>query len=679
MGATGAVAWLVVRRWGRDLGGVPLVIGFAILWLTAILGVHLAPGAVGELGRAQVCATALVLLAAVFAITRARRGERGEAPVFPAAPDSGLRSWLFAAVAFAATLVIVAFLGMEDAYVAPAHIDVTSFHLPNVARWIQHSTMWQIDDFIPDRSPGYYPGTGDVFSLSVMLPWRSDFLVRFVNYPLLVLVGLSCYALARELRAPAATAALLATTFVAMPVVSWVAFSTLADTSMLAPFAAGAFFLVRYWRTGNRFDLVLAALGLGLSLGTRWYAVPAVGAVVLVWFAAGLVAGGPRRPVIARLAGITGLVLLAGGFWLVRNWAFSDNPLYPLKVEPLGLTIFDAPHDEFRDLQGYTILHYLFDGSIWTDYLWPSFLDAMSWAAVALWAGLLAGGLIALWRFRIPAERRGDAGKILALCLAALIIGIAYMATPYSATGVEGEPLFANVNSRYVLPALVLAVPVGAWALRAAGAWRQLVELIFVGAVLDGLRRTLDLPGPDLGAKGLAQTLVLLGTAAVAAGILWFLWQRGRRVAFAAVVVLALVVTAAGFRKQETSYADQRYTALPVFGGFQNQPPGTRVGIIGEGWGNYAYFGPEFRTEVEYIGPRRQHLLTTYRRKRDLQAAVDRGNYDFVVVQEISSLDATLPKRQERWLKERGWTEIAGGAQVFAGGPAIRVYKPPGQ
>ena len=70
-------------------------------------------------------------------------------------------------------------------------------------RWIQEGSLWPVDDFIPDRAPGNYPQTGDVFVLAVMLPFDGDFLVRLVPYPFLALLGVSVYAGARELAAPA--------------------------------------------------------------------------------------------------------------------------------------------------------------------------------------------------------------------------------------------------------------------------------------------------------------------------------------------------------------------------------------------------------------------------------------------------------------------------------------------
>jgi hypothetical protein len=73
----------------------------------------------------------------------------------------------------------------------------------------------------------------------------------------------------------------------------------------------------------------------------------------------------------------------------------------------------------------------------------------------------------------------------------------------------------------------------------------------------------------------------------------------------------------------------------------------------------------------------RKHLLTTYRRQNEFQRALRAGHYDYVVVQEISSLDPTLPQRQEKWLKRAGYKQFAEGRQVFAGGPALRVYRAP--
>ena len=76
-----------------------------------------------------------------------------------------------------------------------------------------------------------------------------------------------------------------------------------------------------------------------------------------------------RRRDVLRPALVLGGFLLAGaGIWFARNWVRTGNPLFPQALPPL----FDAPPDPLRELGGFTIAHYLFDGEVWRDYLWPA-------------------------------------------------------------------------------------------------------------------------------------------------------------------------------------------------------------------------------------------------------------------------------------------------------------------
>jgi hypothetical protein len=682
LGATGAAAHFGLG-WRRDLRGMPRALAFATLWLAAIVTVHVLPGALGILGRVEVGVTSVLLLAAVYAAARvwAPTEASGEAvELFPPAPESGIRSWVFAAGSGAAVGGLLLSLILRDADSAPWHVDLVSFHLPNVARWIQTGSLWHISDFIPDRSPGNYPETGDIFSLSVILPWRADFLVRLVNCPLLVLTGLSCYALSRELRAPAATSAIVAAGVIALPVVGWVAFASLADTSMLATFGMGVYFLVRSARSGLRADLVFAGIALGLSLGTRWYAVYAVAAVLGVWALAWLIAKRPFREVAGGFGLLTGLALLFGGFWLLRNLVESGNPVYPVKIAPLGITLFDAPADLYREREGFTIAHYATDFDVWRKYLWPGFLLAMGWISIALWAGLAGGAGLAFARLRRHVGDRRDSAIIIALVAAAAIISLAFVVTPYTAVGPEGRPEFGFVNSRYVIPALVLGAGVLAWLVTQAGQWRQLLELAIVVVTLDGVRRIADLPGPNIDARGLAVAFVVgaLLLAVIVGGVL--LLRSGRRLVFAAAAAGLVLVAVLVGRAQERDFERDRYANVnPVFQYIRDQAPaGARVGLVGEGWGNYPLFGPRLRNDVEYIGHRRRGTMRPWRTRREFDRALAEHRYDIVAVQELYSLDENLPLEQERWLKGRGYKLIAEGIQVYAYQAPLRLYAAPG-
>lgn len=683
LAAAGVSAWAVLAATGRVRPSAPSVLAFGLLAALAIYAAHLIPGILGILSRELAALTAaLIAVGVTFAAPRiAAALNDPDAEDFPEAPPSGRWSaWIaVGAVAIAAGYMLASLIAHADESLM--QVDVVSFHLSNVAAWMQDGSLWGIDDWIPNRAPGNYPQTGDIFFLAAMLPFESDFLARGVMYPFVALAALAMYAGARELAVPRATAVIVAASVLAIPAVGYSGSQGLADPAMLGTFGPGAYFLLRHWRTGARLDLVLAGVGLGLSFGTRWYAVFAVLAVLATWVAAMLIV---RRPGVVRQgAALAGLVAACGGFWLLRNWVESGNPVFPVRVAPLGITIFDAPPDRFRELQGFSLADYANRPGIFRDFLWPTFVRFMGYASVVLWGLLAFAGLrsfrdAGLRGLRDAGWPRGH-GRPLAMAVAALLIVIAYAFTPYTASGVQDAPTEGWVNARYVIPALIVGAPAIAWALTRIGRARLAVEVVLLIAIADGVQRSLDLP---LGAVSKAW-LLLVGAGLLVLGVLIVLGVRPRvgprlALAGAAGALVACVLLGAAL---ENRYAERRYADL-------NDPidrinkgrveEGARIGIVGDGFGNYPLFGPRLRNEVVYIGAREREMLTSYRDPEAFRAAVEAGDFDYVVVQNLDTVDEGLPERQERWLRELGWRPYAQGPHPNLGfaGIEMRMYEP---
>ena len=217
-------------------------------------------------------------------------------------------------------------------------VDPLNFHLPSVARWLQTGSIWQIDQFLPDQAQGNYPANGNLFQLAAILPWHGDFLIRFVNLPLFSLAGLALVVAGRELGAPLSTATLTAATALAIPASTLYVVNTVTpDPFLVATFAAGLAFLVRHARTAARSDLILAGIGLGLAFGSRWYGVSCVVALVGAWLVCRLIYERNRRLALADFFRLAAVIALCGGFWLLRNWVESGNPLFPVEVDLLGI------------------------------------------------------------------------------------------------------------------------------------------------------------------------------------------------------------------------------------------------------------------------------------------------------------------------------------------------------
>ena len=556
----------------------------------------------------------------------------------------------------------------ENLTSAPLSVDLLNFHLPVVARWIETGSIWQIDVFLPDVSPGHYPQNGDVILLAAVLPWRNDWLAHLAVYPYWALTGVGVYALARELRAPAAAATVAACLTLVVPALAVPALSAgLVDPVMLFGFTTGACFLLRHRRTASRVDLVLAGLGLGLAFGTKWYAVWAVAIVLAVWAAGSLLERRGVRAVARDGAVLCGLVALAGGIWMLRNLIESGNPVFPVEVSPLGLTIFDAPRDTVRESAGFTLLHYVGDGGVWSEFIWPQLRRLSAWPSILIGIGALVSTALLIARGRRLPVR----GPLAAVAVCGWALLLAYLVTPYSAGGPEGYPFLVAADARYVVPALIAGA-----ALAAAVAGASLPLAVILGAaapvaLIDGARWS-------AGAANEAASVdpVTWGGVIALATLAALLIPRRRvensdpvgvfdpspvgwgRVAVAGALVVAVAVVAG--RAVEQRYADDRYIGEdPVTDAFSAgaADDGLEVGLAGL-WDDAGIspvlpaFGPRYDNRVAYVGRDDDDVLRRYDSELEFAAALDRGGYDLLVIGRGRPEAPRVP--------ELGWAEAAG-------------------
>jgi hypothetical protein len=633
--ATGAGVLVALRRLPQ-LSGAARVLAVALLATAAVLAAHLVPGALGMLTRGTALAAAVAMLVAAW---RLRAREAPEAPPPAPARPSGTASWVLAGMS-AAALGVWHLAQTAALSGAPAHdIDSLTFHLPNIASWIQADTFWRVDQFTPLLANGNYPQNGDVLYLAIVQPWMNDAFVRVASVPFVALTALAVYALASELRVPRATAVLAGALFVSLPVVTFAAYDGAKTDAMgLFAFGAGLLFLARHSRVGGSGELLLAGLGLGIAFGTKWYMVLAVPAVVLVWLLASLAGRRGLGAILRSAAILTGVVLLAGGFWLVRNWVESGDPFFPVSVRVAGLTIFDAPRDFIRECAGFRIVDYLGSPGIWADFILPAYRDNYGAPGLAIALGVLAALLLLAGADgRVPALAAAD-GRVSALAAATLLTAACYAITPYTAFGLEDEPILVGANTRWATPALLLAVTLAAWAAGRAGRLRVPAELAAALAVADGLRRGFEVSAGRVALAGLA--LVLL-----AAGV-WLARRtpvrrlvRERAVLAVTLVLLGLGLVLALGHERQRRFNDGRYLdADAVIRTLaRDAPEGRRIGLAGN-WSVHGLspvwpaFGPRLENRVEYVGERVDGQLREYADRERFVAAVRRAGYDLLVV-----------------------------------------------
>lgn len=650
---------LVVRRRLQHLDRLETALASIVVGTAVLIAIHLLPLMLGILTRGTVIGAAAAAVGLATFVRRAGTASAGEERE-PPPPSSGA-SWAMAVVACGFTAA-AAFANLGrwggDEVVGD---DSTSFHLPGIGRWIQDGTIWKIDQFVPLLAQGNYPNNGDIVLLSTILPWHNDFLVRLPSVFFLGVTAVAAYAVARELRAPHAASLIAAAAVVSLPVVGFVTIPrALPDAIMWATYACGVLCLLRNARTGRRSDLVLAGVALGIAAGTKWYGVSSVPVVLAIWLGARLLAsrrrGAATPPVLRDGALVGGLAFLGMAPWLARNLAESGNPVFPLNVEALGVTIFSAPRDVIRDEVGFSI----------ADYLGRP--DVLGKVAIKIVEGL--GGVpiictIALVAVVLLARRDGRGGRgtdarVLVLAAGAVALAVLYTLTPATALGLRDTPSLAHANTRYAIPALMLALPALAWV---AGQARPItgraLEALLTLAVLFGAYDGYQVAGRDLVAAAIG--LAALGGAAY---LLWRLRAR-RAVLVAAALGTALVGLAAADRMQDAINADRYGHVDPALTALlRAAPEGKRVGLefatywsLGDLSPVWPAFGTRIGNEVEFVGEVVDGFLTPYPDEAEFREALRHGDYDVLAIGRSDIARQNTPA--QAWAIDAGWRTIA--------------------
>ena len=367
-------------------------------------------------------------------------------------------------------------------------------------------------------------------------------------------------------------------------------------------------------------------------------------------------------------------MLAAGGYWYARNLIAVGNPIpYIGSLGPISLP---APARDFQLRPDFAVVHYWNDTDVWADWFGPGLNDSFG----ALWplalTAMIAAAVLALWRGREPILR--------ALGAVVAVTAIAYVFTPLTAAGEEGEPISFVWNVRYLAPAVAvgLAILPCLPALRSTPQRRAAVLGVLtvllaftVGSLVQWEQ------GHTKGAVA-AAALVVLGAALV-----WFLRSRGalgpaapRRVRVALVAAVLGAAVAAGYAEQD-HYLTHRYENT---GQVQDLDEALRwsrdvrdariavAGIRGV-FTQYPFYGTDLSNRVQWLGLRGPH--DAYGRIPDCRqwrSEINAGGYTHVV----TTFDPYLPGEM-RNSPEGRWTQAKDdpSARVVLRDGPVRVFE----
>ncbi len=513
--------------------------------------------------------------------------------------------------------------------------DSTWYHGPFAAGFFQSGDTWGLHFIAPQFLAWFYPANSEVVHAIGMVAFGRDILSPMLNLGWFVGCLVAAWCVGRPYRvAPWSMA--LAAIALSIPALHDQAGEARNDL-------VGIFFL-------------LAAVAIAVAQGER-SSYPAsrtafaLGPVTVVGLAAGLAAGTklnfllPAAVLVVGIAFVSprgrrwrafvtaGLAALAGGgYWYLRNLVHTGNPL-PW-VKHLGPITLPAPEQALGGREAHSVLGYLTDGSVWSDW----FLPGLHGGLTAVWpltlAFVLAGLVLCLGRRSEPILR-------VAACVG-LAAFLAWLIAPTSASGPDGMPRGFESGLRYLAPALVLGLAL----LPAAPFLRD--RLARAGARLTFVRHN---------------PTKVKGTG-----------EGARRIAVWAGAGLVLAAIAIGYpiqrRYLEHRYADPSFTTPGLNAAFAWAQEVHDARIATTSTRQYPLYGRDLSNEVGFVGEEKPRggftAPTTCRAWRRL---LGEGDYDYV----IASRDRIEVGKPTYPVTAR-WT-AAMGARVISSKPPTVIYK----
>jgi hypothetical protein len=550
------------------------------------------------------------------------------------------------------------------------NFDSLWYHLPFAVDMVQTHSVVGMHHVETVFTNWFYPQNSELLhGVGILLTGR-DTLSLFLNFGWLALAFLAAYCVGRPYGRGALTTVAAAILLACHTLVVRDPGAAKNDLAAAALLLASIAILVEAWgRRGDgweRWALAAAGVAAGLAAGTRVTGLAMAAALTLT-----VVVLAPRGRRVAAF-GWWFLPALAGGaFWYLRNLVVAGNPIP--EVEHLGPISLPHPERLQEGRPNFNIAHYATDTGVWRHYFAPGLHEAFGslWPLVVF--GAAAAALLALFHGR---------DRIVRWIGAAALIGlVAYLFTPLSAAGAEGEPVGFGINIRYVIPALlagIVLVPLDRWfdppqlhqisnpagrKFDAARSYGLLVVLVLVFLVTNRPDEALH---DQARVFALAFVIVAVGVPAL------ILYARSRgtsaAVVTAAIGALLVALVVIGYPLQR-HYLEGRYANT---GSKEEQIPGmdlnkayrwargidhARIGLAGTtaGFAGYGFYGTDLTNRVTYLGEEGPNgAYNAIPTCAAFRTAVNAADLDYLVTAPFLNFlhpGNPIPSPEARWLR----------------------------
>jgi len=657
---------------------VESIVGIAIvIWLSEILG------AVG-LFYAGALIAASVLLALGVRFLPGGGADLGDHPEQPlqrrdggtksATGPAGQAPWslVVMALVIAATVFSYAVTTKHALDRGVFNFDSLWYHLPFAVDMAQTHSVVGMHHVETVFTNWFYPQNSELLHAVGILLTGRDTLSLFLNLGWLAVAFLAAYCVGRpygrgDVTAIAAAILLECHTLVvrdpgaakndlAAAALILAAIAILVETWTQAAYSSVPFRSQATKRNRRMGGWALAAAGLaaGLAAGTRVTAL-AMAAVLTV----AVVVLSPQGRRWAAAGWWFGAALAGGAFWYLRNLVVTGNPIP--EVHSLGPISLPHPERLQEGRPDFNIAHYATDTGVWREYFAPGLHEAFGvlWPLVVF--GAAAAALGAVLRGRDRVVRWVGAVALFGL--------LAYLFTPLSAAGAEGEPVGFGINIRYVIPALlagIVLLPLERWLDGERRQWGLIAALVLVFLVTNR-------PDDALHDKARVFAFLLVVLAVWVPALLFYLRGRGAGLAAIAAASAGLVVCllAIGYPVQRhylenrfanDGAADDRIPGMHLDSAYRwaRGVEDARIGLVGTtaGFAGYGFYGTDLSNRVRYLGEEGPHgAFNALPTCAGFRGAVNDADLDYLVTAPFLNFlhpGDPIPSPEARWLRGEG-------------------------
>lgn len=682
----GFVAYRLRQRLLPGWQGAPArlvesIVGVAlVIWLSEILGTF-------GLFYAGALIVAALLVAGTVAFWPAGPAAAGDPPpparqegVPPTTSPTGGGAWslLVMAGVIAATVFSYAVTTKHALDRGIFNFDSLWYHMPFAVEMVQTHSVVGMHHTETVFTNWFYPQNSELLHAVGILLTGRDTLSLFLNFGWLAVAFLAAYCVGRPYGRGASTTVAAAILLACHTLVVRDPGAAKNDLAAAALVLASIAILVEAWahrRDGwERWALAAAGLAAGLAAGTRVTALAMAAALtvaVVVLAPAGRRWGAAARWFLPALAG--------GVFWYLRNLVVAGNPIP--EVESLGPVSLPHPERLQEGRPDFNIAHYATDTAVWREYFGPGLEQAFGslWPLVVF--GAAAAALVAILRGRDRIVRWTGAVALFGL--------VAYLFTPLSAAGAEGEPVGFGINIRYVIPALlagIVLLPLFRSLDAPRRQWGLLGGLVLVFLVTDR---------PDDGLHDEARAFAFLAVVLIGLAVALVLHLRRRGAGNAALAAagaaIAVCAVAIGYPLQRDYLGErfandgprkERIPGMDLNGAYRwaRDVEDARIGLAGTtaGFAGYGFYGTDLTNEVRYLGEEGPHgAFNAIPTCAAFRAAVNDADLDYLVTAPFLNFlhpSDPIDSPEERWLRGEGAV-----SPVFFSGPAVIVWRVRGQ